>query len=65
VYVDKPNALVWFYEWSEPDQLFFLRDGSPETLDKMKARVLRDDPDWDVRSAEEEVSHGYAKHSDS
>lgn len=61
LYVDKPNGLAWVYEWSELDKKFFVRSEVPMKLDRMKLRAIRNRYDWDVQTAEEEVSNAYRR----
>lgn len=61
LYVDKPNRLAWIYDWSEIDRMFFVRSSTPMSLDLDKMRKTgRERFDWDIRTAEEEVSRVYA-----
>lgn len=61
LYVDKPNGLAWVYVWSEMDRMFFVRHERPMMLDSQRMRTTgRDRYDWDVLTAEEEVSRVYA-----
>jgi hypothetical protein len=56
VYVDKPNQLVWTYDWDENSQMFFVQNETPQRLGMGVIRGIRDQHEYDVRVAEEEVS---------
>jgi hypothetical protein len=59
LYVDKPNCLAWLYRWSELDGKFFVENEEPFTCNRESVRVYANNAQWDIRTAEPEVSNGY------
>lgn len=62
VYVDKPNCLAWRYIWSEMDGKFFVENEEPWVCNRETIRAYANDGQWDIQTAEPEVSDGYRNH---
>lgn len=56
LYVDKPNSRAWVYEWK--NGAFVVQNAAPDVLNIAHMRwTARERFDWDVHTAEEEVSN--------